>query len=276
MIPLAGTGRRLAEFSPEGFARRILGTTDRMAIVLAGFLPGQEIPAHAPHVDLVLTVLDGDGEVRIGEQVHHLRAGDLAVVPAGEMRAVRAGPGGMVALHVVSPPPTAEDHATGHLDPEWPAKTSAGADLARAISREHEALRPHLEELADLADTVSDLVVDERRRRLTEVVDFMRSELLPHAEAEEEAVYPAAETVLRARGGATRPMTLEHEAIAGLVDELGQAIAGDEVTSLGRILHSLRAVTLLHLDKEERVHLPALEGLSDEEAAAITHHLGIH
>lgn len=271
--PLVGAGRLLARFSAEGFGRNVLGASEQMAVVLAGFQPFQEIPPHAPSMDLVLAVLDGDGWVRMGEEVHHVRAGDVAVVPGGVVRGVRAGAQGMVTLHVASPPPTAGDHATGRPDLVWPEPDTAGARAAERISAEHGRLRPRLEGLGGLADELAGLDPEERRRRVAEAVGFLRGELLPHAEAEELAVYPAAETVLRARGGAVDAMVLEHGRITRLVSELEEA-ADDPVRAAG-ILHALQAVTLLHLEEEERVYLPALAGLSAEEAEELAERLGV-
>lgn len=270
---IIGSGRELAELVPHGFGRRILASTERMTVVLAGFEPGQEIPAHAPDVDLVVSVLDGDGLVRIGEDVHHVRAGDVATIPAGKVRGIKAGPAGMIALHVVSPPPTDADHATPRPDLAWPEP--GRATVGEAVAAEHAELRPVVDGLGELADRAGDLAPDERRRRLGDTVAFLRGSLLPHAAAEENTLYPAAERVLRARGGAVRTMTLGHERIAALVDELEAAAASDDVARLPRVLHSLRAIVLLHLDEEEQVYLPALAGLSADEAEVLAARLGI-
>lgn len=80
-------------------------------MVLVAFHPGQGISAHAADVSLVITVMDGDGTIRIGEDFHHLRAGDIATVPPGVVRAIDAGAAGMVAMHAVSPLPTEADHS---------------------------------------------------------------------------------------------------------------------------------------------------------------------
>lgn len=273
---LVGEARELAEYSADGFGRRVLGVTDRMAILLAGFRAGQEIPVHAPDVDLAASVLDGDGLMRLGERVQWVRTGDVAVIPAGEARGVRAGTGGMVMMVMVSPPPTSADHTTGRVDCEWPADSGSGRTVAQMISAEHRGLREQLEDLGSLADQAARLDDDERTRRLSEAVEFLRHDLLPHARTEEASVYPAAEKVLRARGGAVRTMTMGHETITALLEELEEALTEDDVTSLPRILHSLRAITLLHLDEEEEVYLPALAALSPEEGKVLELQLGEH
>lgn len=270
---LVGSARALANYTADGFGRRLLAVTDSMKAVLTAFHAGQEIPVHAPPAAMVMSVLDGDGQVRVGNEVSHVRAGDVVTVPAGVARGVLAGPAGLVALHVVSPPPTDADHHRGIVADAWPAAPDPGAAIAAAVSTEHAGLRPSIEALGDLADDVQGLDPTTRQERVDEAVRFLRNELLPHAVAEEAVLYPAAEHVLRARGGAVDTMLIAHRLIAELTDRL--EAAGDDTRSLVRLLHEVRAVVLLHLDEEEDVYLPALSGLSEEEAADIAARLGL-
>ena len=89
--PVVGAGKDLAEFVETGFGRRILMDTPHMKAVLVAFLPGQRIPDHAPAVDLAVSVLEGDGRVRIDDQEFGVRAGDVAMIPAGAARSITAG-----------------------------------------------------------------------------------------------------------------------------------------------------------------------------------------
>jgi hypothetical protein len=57
--PLVGHASELAEFTAEGFGRRVLFDTGRFRVILAAFEPDQEIPIHAPAVDLAVAVLEG-------------------------------------------------------------------------------------------------------------------------------------------------------------------------------------------------------------------------
>jgi quercetin dioxygenase-like cupin family protein len=84
-----------------------------MKVVLTRFESGQFIPVHAPSVDMALLVLEGDGYVLAGQTEYTVGPGAVVVVPAGESRGVRATTR-LIALHVVSPPPTAADHADVH------------------------------------------------------------------------------------------------------------------------------------------------------------------
>ncbi len=96
-------------FRPERFNPVLLAGSTHMKAVLTCFEPGQLIPVHRPGVDMLLIVLQGEGRIVAGDQEEPARPGTVAFVPAGEARGVKAETR-MVALHVVSPPPTEKDH----------------------------------------------------------------------------------------------------------------------------------------------------------------------
>jgi quercetin dioxygenase-like cupin family protein len=99
------------QFAAERFSPVAVAQTERMKIILTCFEPGQFIPVHAPRVDMALVVLEGDAVVVAGsEEEHRVGPGAIVVVPAGQMRGVRAATR-LVALHMVSPPPGEADHA---------------------------------------------------------------------------------------------------------------------------------------------------------------------
>src|ERR1041385_1597239 len=110
------------QFAGERFSAVAVAQTERMKIVLTCFEAGQFIPVHAPRVDMALVVLEGDAVVVAGpQQEHHVGPGAIVVVPAGQSRGVRAATR-LVAVHVVSPPPSEADHAevqAGLLQGTW-------------------------------------------------------------------------------------------------------------------------------------------------------------
>ncbi|MGH7877450.1 MAG: hemerythrin domain-containing protein [Candidatus Dormibacteraceae bacterium] len=256
----------LAEFSAQGFGRRTLAETPVFRVVVAALEDGQQIPPHAPPLGLVMTIVEGTGQVMAGDDVRSVRAGDVVVVGAGQTRGLRAVGGRLVAVNVVSPPPASGDHA--HEDRTWPAEPSA-PDPAALILSEHGALFPRLEELGNLAAKATSLEADELRSRLAEVLGFLRDGLLPHAEEEEKSVYPAAESVLRAVGGATRTMSVDHRFVGRMVDELGQVGQGTLSESdrerACRLLYGLQALLEVHFTKENEVYVPLLARLSAAE-----------
>lgn len=93
----------------SSFAPVPVYTSKDYKVILAYFKAGQFIPVHTPKIDLVLLVHSGNGEVVTGDQKRELKPGDLVIIPRGEKRGVRAI-SDMEVLHLVSPPPTDEDH----------------------------------------------------------------------------------------------------------------------------------------------------------------------
>jgi quercetin dioxygenase-like cupin family protein len=102
--------RQAITFQPERFTPVPLGQTERVKVVLTCFEPGQYIPVHSPGVDMTLVVLEGEGRVVAGDAEADVGPGAVVIVPAGEARGVLASTR-MVAVHLVSPPPTEADHA---------------------------------------------------------------------------------------------------------------------------------------------------------------------
>ncbi|HLG70047.1 MAG TPA: cupin domain-containing protein [Chloroflexota bacterium] len=108
--PFIGHYSKLSDFRPGHFNPIGLAQSERMKVVLVCLEPGQSIPAHEPGVDMALVVLVGEGTLISGEREEPLRPGSIGFVPAGVRRGVKASTR-MIALHTVSPPPTAQDHA---------------------------------------------------------------------------------------------------------------------------------------------------------------------
>ncbi|HXF69493.1 MAG TPA: DUF2249 domain-containing protein [Thermoflexus sp.] len=98
---------------------------------------------------------------------------------------------------------------------------------------------------------------------------FLLQDLLPHAQGEERALYPAVEPLIRQHGQATATMRVDHEFIEGYIrqiDGLIQRIQGAEPEGrasaereLRRLLIELYALLRVHMAKEERVYLPLFE-----------------
>jgi len=80
-----------------------------MRVLLVCLEPGQFIPVHHPGVDIAIVVLEGAGRVVAGDRDEEVRPGAVVVVPAGDARGLLAT-AQLVALTVVTPPPTEQDH----------------------------------------------------------------------------------------------------------------------------------------------------------------------
>ena len=142
------------------------------------------------------------------------------------------------------------------------------SETSSTIRRHHAALRRMLR--AHLR------AVAERPSRSREVafVDFLQNELLPHAQGEERAFYPAMDVVLRQHGRPTGTMILDHERIVQYIRRLDrEAHRGARsppssrrrsAADFGRLSLELGALLELHFDKEEREYLPLFEEHLDE------------
>jgi quercetin dioxygenase-like cupin family protein len=91
---IVGRASKLAQFAPDSFPIVSLLGNEHVRVLLAALEPGQELPLHAPHVDLVVTAADGVGELLIGEHVYPLRADDVAVAPSARPVAYGRAPRG--------------------------------------------------------------------------------------------------------------------------------------------------------------------------------------
>ncbi|RBY79666.1 DUF2249 domain-containing protein [Blastococcus sp. TF02A-26] len=132
------------------------------------------------------------------------------------------------------------------------------ADDAAAV----EAVRRHHAELAGrLAGHVDALLTAATApggagflRARTAALDFLTGELLPHAAAEERALYPVAAAAERLRL-LVDAMLAEHRVLEGLVGELREA---GEPARAAACVHALRVLFATHLAKENDLLLPVV------------------
>lgn len=271
---LVGRAVDLAEFSPVDFGRRTLAETAGFRVVVAALEDGQQIPLHAPALDLVMAIMEGTGRVMAGYTAFAVRGGDVVVVPAGETRGLIATGGRLVAVNVVSPPPGVADHS--HSAATWPAEEEA-PDVAALILEEHTGLFPHLKNLGALAEEAPTLDEASLRTRLATALEFLRDGLLPHAEEEERSVYPAVDKILQAVGGATKTMSIDHRFIAEMVDQLKtiseSQLSKSDRQDASRVLSGLEALLEVHFTKENEAYLPLLNRLSPAERRQLHDHL---
>ena len=146
--------------------------------------------------------------------------------------------------------------------------------VTQPLRDEHKELIPHIEALRTAADAVGDVPPDALHARIDESYDFLTQHLIPHAQAEERALYPVVGKVLGAPA-ATRTMSRDHVEVGRLVDQLRAlraqiSTAGPDnaqIKDLRRVLYGLYALVSVHFAKEEEVYLPLLdEGLLADDA----------
>jgi len=144
--------------------------------------------------------------------------------------------------------------------------------LTQPLRDEHKELIPHIERILEVADSLPNAPLDQIRAGVEEVYDFLAYHLLPHAQAEDAALYP---TVQKAVGSpeATRTMSRDHVEVGRYIDELAalrEDVSPQSFKALQRVLYGVYALVKVHFAKEEEVYLPLLEErLTPEEARAM-------
>ena len=151
------------------------------------------------------------------------------------------------------------------------------ATVTQPLRDEHKELMPHIESLRVAADAIGRASDEEVRRQLDTAYDFLAHHLIPHALAEDRALYPVVDRVLGAPG-ATATMSRDHVEVGRLTEELralreeAGARGIDEARSMAlrRVLYGLYALVHVHFAKEEEVYLPLLDAkLPADEARAM-------
>ncbi len=147
-------------------------------------------------------------------------------------------------------------------------------NVTQPLREEHQELLPHIERLRAVADLVGGASTLLLKQGIDETYDFLAHQLIPHAQAEERALYPVVQRVMGAPE-ATSTMVRDHVEIGRLTDELALLRAGwssatvtdMQIQSLRRVLYGLYALVKVHFAKEEEVYLPLLDArLSAVEA----------
>ena len=147
--------------------------------------------------------------------------------------------------------------------------------LTQPLRDEHKELLPHIELLRTTADAIGETSIASLRQSVNEAYAFLTHHLLPHAQAEERALYPVAGRLMGAPE-ATATMSRDHDEVGRLTEELGSlrsyldsaSIDVSKKQALRRVLYGLYAVVKVHFAKEEEVYLPILDArLTAEEAA---------
>ncbi len=148
------------------------------------------------------------------------------------------------------------------------------ANLTQPLIDEHQELYPHVEMLRLAGDAVYESLTSLAHARIEEAYNFLTRELLPHAQAEEKALYPIVQKAMGAEM-ATATMSRDHVEVAQLTEQLGTlrvhksqlSITFDQAMALRRVLYGLYALVILHFAKEEEIYLPLLDAkLSADEA----------
>jgi len=145
------------------------------------------------------------------------------------------------------------------------------------MSQVTDAIRAHHRELAKTLKAYTQSLQEGRAdTNLAALVEFLKQDLLPHAQGEEASLYPLMDGLVREHGKATATMSIDHEFIGNYIREIEMTAGALASTPNGkqtelqqqmaRLVLQLDALFRVHLEKEERAYLPLFEKyLSDAE-----------
>lgn len=134
--------------------------------------------------------------------------------------------------------------------------SAADSALIKRIEADHNQVRSVVEAVRSVADTLSE--ADPSLVALNGLLTRLEDELVPHEREEEQLLYPVVARIL----GGTDPMgamsrshaEIEHQIsrLRRLVEDIGdQAVDGDDIVELRRLLYGLYAVLRLHNAQED-------------------------
>lgn len=144
--------------------------------------------------------------------------------------------------------------------------------VTQPLRDEHRELLPLLERVRAAADGVGSGSAS--MEAVDSAYEFLSAHLVPHAVAEEAALYPVVARIMGSPD-ATKTMEVDHAEVRRLTGELGEirshisesVPSSDQVRDLRRVLYGLYTLVGVHFAKEEKVYLPLLDSrLSAEEA----------
>ena len=146
--------------------------------------------------------------------------------------------------------------------------------LTQPLRDEHKELFPHIESLKLAGMAVHGTLSQASLDLIDEAYAFQATHLLPHAHAEEAALYPVVQKVMGSPHG-TATMSRDHAEVEALTRELALLRSQVSATEIGvkqanelkRVLYGLYTLVKVHFAKEEEVYLPLLDAnLTPEDA----------
>jgi hemerythrin-like domain-containing protein len=141
------------------------------------------------------------------------------------------------------------------------------ATITQPLREEHKELLPQVELLRLAGDAVSGTAVsDTLRQTASDAYNFLAHHLIPHALAEDQALYPVVQRVMGATQ-ATATMSRDHQEVGDLTSQLKAlmpvlekgSLSADQANDLRRVLYGLYSLVKVHFAKEEEVYLPLLD-----------------
>ena len=81
--------RDVVVYAAQGAQPQILVETEQYRSVIVGLAAGNSIPPH-PEGPSVFHILEGSGQMTVGDETFSVQAGATVIVPAGGVRGVKA------------------------------------------------------------------------------------------------------------------------------------------------------------------------------------------
>lgn len=147
--------------------------------------------------------------------------------------------------------------------------------VTQPLRDEHRELLPLLERVRAAADGIGSGSAS--MEAVDSAYEFLSAHLVPHALAEEAALYPVVARIMGSPD-ATKTMEVDHAEVRRLTEELGKmrtqvsdgGPSAEQARDLRRVLYGLYALVGVHFAKEESVYLPLLDSrLSAEDARSM-------
>lgn len=135
------------------------------------------------------------------------------------------------------------------------------------IRRHHAELLEKLTEMRRALDALSHGQTEKTTSALQESVRFLNEELKPHAQWEEESLYPVIAELIRVYGRPTATMEVEHAILLHMFRDYGEAVGtlaaaeeagqpvNDAAEAVKRLGWQVESLLLAHFDEEEEVYL---------------------
>src|SRR5579864_2584465 len=120
--------------------------------------------------------------------------------------------------------------------------------LTQPLRDEHKELLPHVEEIRSVANLVGDAPESTLRQQIDETYEFLARHLIPHAQAEDKALYPIVGKFI-GTSDAMAPMQFDHVEIGRMTQRLGTlctqfsgaTLNGAQMKELREVLYGLYA-----------------------------------
>ncbi len=146
--------------------------------------------------------------------------------------------------------------------------------ITQPLRDEHKELLPQVETLKTAGDEISEMLSERAWKDVQAAYEFLAYHLIPHAYAEDQALYPVVQKVMGAPQ-ATATMSRDHVEVGRLAEELKNRLpqqparlSSDQVNELRQVLYGLYALVHVHFAKEEEIYLPLLDArLTPAEAS---------